>query len=392
MPKFKFDQIENVFVFGAGISTAYGIPVGDSLLADIFRIYNIPGRVKNDEGPNHEAQYLKVIENCKKLYNIPNCKKTNTIGDFAKCLENSRIDFEDYLSRIYLSNQLMFQTDKSSRELVEPNFMRLMYWYFWHHKRNWKDQREFPEANQNANYLDLFFEKLDSRSSILTTNYDLLFESDSQDPSTWKVAYSPEWIRDDNKVLYLKLHGSINWIARWSIPEKIQIISTLGQIIGSVKEENVDSYPDLIVDPESGNNIKIINNYFSIIPTLKVVIMPPIFYKGMHRGDRTLDLMIQEIWGNAIKCLKHARKIIFAGFSMRETDLMLQLLLKKNISEKSKVYLVNWSGDNNRFPKEGQNIYKRYQKTFDIPIDRFYDMKFEDFVKTGEIWNVIGQP
>lgn len=374
---FDFSKIENVFIFGAGVSAGRGIPVGKDLMTDIFRIYNIPNRQPNDEGPAHEPNYKKVMEYCTALYNLGANINLEDIKSFKNVIANNPIDFEDYLSRVYLWHQSeIFRSDRPSPDaLVEPNLMRLLYWYFWHHIRNWTNKNEFPGQPDNE-YIEKYQKKIDSKSVILTTNYDLIFETNN--PVDWKVAYKPEMIQN-GQVLYLKLHGSINWIARWSLPKMIQLKTDRTGQYPTYENREVDSYPDFILDTQNGNNIKIIHDYFTVVPSLKVVIMPPVLYKGLNSEDAVLNLMLKEVWGNAKKCLGHVKKrIIFAGISLRETDIMLQLLMKLHIKSGTKIYLNSLPDEGKA--KEEHMVFKRFNRLFNLDINNYYDCTFQEFV------------
>lgn len=377
---FDLSAIKNVFVFGTGISAGRGIPLGNSLLADVFRIYNNPKRKTNDESPYYRSMYLKVINNLKKHYYFENDEKEEiNIDKFKNILKNKEIDFEDYFSRDLLENEIELFSGKSNKitNSVEPNLMRLLYWYFWHHARNWQDLDEFP-GEKDSEYIDILLSKLDSSSAIITTNYDLILEgldnTKVEMPEKWKVSYKPEWIKNNDHVLYLKIHGSVNWVESQTLPDQIVIEENKNGKTYTKEVNDKNKYPDYISDSK-GNTIKIFNGYFRDTyedPTLKAVIFPPTYFKGLNTDD-VQKMLLDHIWRNAIKCLKNARKIIFAGLSLRDSDLMLQLLLKQGIAENRnnpKIYL-NYYRDH--------SVIGRYSKLFDI--EKIYPKRFEKFVR-----------
>lgn len=257
------------------------------------------------------------------------------INNFKIILKNHSIDFEDYLSRMFLlseSDLFSGRYGMTDRVWIEENFMILLYWYFWHHIRNFTKPKVFPRPNSDQSYkddyiTDLFTKILCARDALLTLNNDLIMESSD------KIAYRSEK-KNDDQILYLKLHGSVNWIPRWSLGDKLDFYANnkfdgaLAQIIN----RPVSDFSDILRNEVTGNHIKLINEYFNMDRNAKpaIAIMPPVLFKGTISND-SVNLIFKNIWTDAQKCLENAEKIIFAGLALRDTDYMLQVMLRDSI-------------------------------------------------------------
>jgi hypothetical protein len=382
----------NVFIFGAGVSAKAGVALGAKTISDIFRIRN------KGDGHLYRRNYRKVKAYCKKLYNIKGLHDSYMYRELAK----RGIDFEDYFSRVFLSEEIkLFNEDiRNQRDVwIEPHLMRLLYWYYWHHLRNRKDflvsGRICPrdDTTRRPIYIQDFLNVLNEtrrRNVILTTNYDLNFEGELPPdvinyyrPDISPLAYLPEHLNNRSNILYLKLHGSINWVTRRSLPKRINIRNSE---TGLERHYRVDLLRRLFRDGLRGNHIKWIHTYFQIYGNEHphVVIMPPYYYKGLSSQDRAIDLLIRNIWEPAEKVLRNAKRIIFSGLSLRDTDIMLQVLLKKNIKEGTKIYLIDSSKG-----EERREIFARYRKLFNIKRVNYIPMKFERFVYSSKLIRLL---
>ncbi len=191
--------------------------------------------------------------------------------------------------------------------------------------------------------------------SILTLNYDLIMDfainmrgkkpsRSKQDPmlersyrllsdvSTWGGEWPTLYHEDVGKGLYIKLHGSINWLycpnPACGHHQSIFLASPFE--------------PNIRVDPGAPCS--------RCGTSLGLVIVPPTMRKSLERFPK-----LGYLWNLAFRELKQADRLIFFGVSLPKSDYLLRWFIRESTiwKEKSReVIIVNLEDEKERLEKE----------------------------------------
>ena len=180
---------------------------------------------------------------------------------------------------------------------------------------------------------------LGSRATVLTTNYDLVLESFAwkgclrctyglRDSEPIRIRGGVEtYLADDSDAsapLVCKLHGSINYFANPNSPDPGKLLicddvqptggrvtNASNVILGGASRPSVLNFDAVAMLRSS-----------SFGPKITPQIIPPTYAKLQ-------DLKwLRCIWSNAFEALKSAKKIIFIGYSMPESDGHLRAMIQ----------------------------------------------------------------
>ncbi len=247
------------------------------------------------------------------------------------------------------------------------------------------------------------------RLSVLTTNYDILFEyfawnagircgyglDDFLDGANWThgdpLDFYPclplcdsgelfvDCTEDDTAPLVCKLHGSINFFERQVTQTRFQFglsadVAPVGTMIGQSKIPT--QRPSIFaLDAIWALRARYGN---SITPA----IIPPTYAKLRGQG------WLRETWGNAFVALQQAKLVLFIGYSMPESDGFMTAMLQAAMACRKKdnlpmVCAVDISAD----------VLKRYASCF-RPLDlrsgrHLYEMTFRDAVNEGVFGEIL---
>ena len=236
------------------------------------------------------------------------------------------------------------------------------------------------------------------RTTVLTTNYDLVMEyilwhQDRGHPpfypdmgAEWitvqdKVtdAYLSKALRDDS-VLICKLHGSVNYFSDGSTPTLYITNDVAGRPAesptgGFLTRDGAELWRPAIFALNAIHDIKQKGDYTPAI-------IPPTYAK------LTADPWLRETWRTAHQSLATARLIIFIGYSMPESDGFMKALVQsamacRSDANKPDVYVVDPYAD------EARDTGRRYQTLFRPLGDKLHLLPktFEDAV--GDIEEML---
>lgn len=181
------------------------------------------------------------------------------------------------------------------------------------------------------------------QNTIISFNYDTVLEDALQRigvPIDYGfnddlVEYDQTWggvQTNKDKVKVLKIHGSINWIQKEREIDKLTVYRT---------------YDD-------GHHHG------------RVALIPPTWRKDFSQP-------LRDVWGQAIRALKNATRIIFIGFSFPETDAHIKYLLAAGMQENISLRNIFCA-----------NPMKAVEKNFFKVIKR--DLKYQDIAKFCPIY------
>lgn len=235
--------------------------------------------------------------------------------------------------------------------------------------------------------------KMASRVTVLTTNYDLLFEyfawgngiecsypfksgtyQTIQAGVRTEVYASPE--QQDNAALICKLHGSVNFFEGGNLsPNKLGICNDVtlpGDMIGrsgtpEPKRPAVFAF-DAIWNLRQGI-------HGDVIPA----IIPPTYAKLQQKA------WLQDTWNMAVHSLSRAKKIIFIGYSFPQTDGFVKAMLQAAFTLQDcnpMIYVVD--------PDKNGIVFSRCEETFTkFKEENFIKMKFSEFVSSPQFEEIL---
>jgi hypothetical protein len=231
-----------------------------------------------------------------------------------------------------------------------------------------------------------YLKSLKSGFAVLTTNYDMIFEYMAWDQDIkccypFKTQYKnlpgkdgkyDPFVFRSNKIespIICKLHGSTNFF-EYKDPEGNTNLG-ISDDIGTGKDENIPrnakSRP-AILRLNGIEKIRQTNNIKNLVPK----IIPPTYEK--LRDEKWL----QETWGRAFCLIRNARKIIFIGYSLPESDGFMPSMIRaamasRNKNKKLKIVVIDPSPD----------TFCRYSRLFGCLSSelKFYNSTFSEFVK-----------
>jgi hypothetical protein len=266
----------------------------------------------------------------------------------------------------------------------------------------WKIYQQLPPINQKRiaevkedTYKRLFQFLSPQNTTIITTNYDIVFEYYSSTigiPCLYPVRESKEiGINDStkgqNKFAFIsdektsngfkvcKLHGSVNYFYKsQSDMETIDILNEMGNGTQIGKSGKWPPKWPVVLAVDAIAEIK--SKYGQEVTP---AIVPPTYSK------LTQKRWLRSIWNAAFTALRNADKIIFIGYSMPESDGFMKALFNgalatRNNSKEPKVYLIDKSKD----------VFYRYCDFWGKLLDKTYEPMTLDFAVESCLPIILG--
>ncbi len=258
----------------------------------------------------------------------------------------------------------------------------------------WKIYQQFPPINdeRTEEVRQGIYEKLlqmlsPENTTIITTNYDLVFEYYSSKrgiPCFYPVDNSEEIVINDpakgeNKYAFTpkdkvgvgftvcKLHGSVNYFYESPIDaDKIYISNELGNGSQIGKSGKWPKKWPVILAVDAIAEIKA-----KYGKTVTPAIVPPTYSKLIQKK------WLRSIWNAAFTAMRNADMIVFIGYSMPESDGFMKALFNgalatRNNAKAPKIYLIDRS----------KEVFCRYCNFWGKLIDKTYGpMTFAEAVE-----------
>ena len=241
-------------------------------------------------------------------------------------------------------------------------------------------------VSDTSKYYNLFWESVHSlnrNTSFITLNYDTLFEQafETIAPKSGYIDYCIDlmnyekreifkpfnfWINPrepvmvnqrDDPVSYkiIKMHGSLNWKycnccnQTLLTPWDRSIDLNQGKLLGY-------TYPDKQVYeykcPLDGTEFQ-------------TLIMPPSFVKPLYQH------IISQLLNEASKEIRIAKRVIFVGYSLSNSDIHIKAVFKKNLSPNAELIVIN--------PRKKESLELNYRALSDNA--QFINCSFEEMVQ-----------
>ena len=319
----ELENIERVFIFGAGVSAHCGYPLTENLLEEIIRLKS------NDEDKFYIHSFIEAFyPNFNPLYaNYPNIEEVLSLLDVAIKM-GFKVPSSEY--------SYYFKNVSEIKNIILIN----IYNYFF---------EKLNKVNKDMAIFK-FADCLKPNDVIITFNWDLNLEKALENLNKKYVYYLDNNVKE--RITILKLHGSINWFKRKENKFKIEKKEPLIKGI-----DNIDVFKYL----RKPNTKK-----KDIVP----YIVPPTIKKTIDSEE------LQIIWKHGYNSLAHAKEINILGYSLPDIDLNSRYIFRSAIREndyfktarrKKRLFLIVNPND---------SVYTTYRNLVGDPI-QFEQAKFE---------------
>ncbi|MCK4815335.1 SIR2 family protein [bacterium] len=302
------------------------------------------------------------------------CKQSPTLRDSE--VENVETVFciaEAMYESLYESDSKIITLDNQKYAIDElTRHIQLWLWKVYHQCPliNIKRKKETKPDTYERIFKSLRESEVSNRLSVITTNYDLVFEYLS-----WKngmpcyypleksesinigggtkpfVYLNSQDNKEGRRPVLCKLHGSINYFQDHSNDSKLHVANLLGgdEPIGKSGSVFWKDKPAIFAVDAIWC---IMNKYgHNVMPA----IIPPTYAK------LTQQHWLRNIWNTAFNLLRNARKIIFIGYSMPDSDGFMRALIHSAMAYRAsqnvvppQVFVIDSS----------QETHQRYQQLF----------------------------
>ncbi|MFC2083505.1 SIR2 family protein [Bacteroidota bacterium] len=353
-----------VFILGAGASYPDGVPLQNHMLPLI--LHDLP-QIQESEIGKPVVDFIKKNFEFDERRNIyPKLEAVFGYLDYF-------IKQNESLDKYYDLNKLRF---------IRESLIKII-----HYTVN-------LETGKKSKYYHLFWkaiEKYNSNISIITLNYDTLLEQafdflfekfgyldycidlmnyDKRNQfkqfNYWINPREPVKVKTNKTpvpIKIIKLHGSLNWkycncccqtlLTTWD--REIDLKG--GKLLGYTFPE-MDKYE--YVCPIDGTDFE-------------TVIIPPSYLKDINKPTKT------QLFSEAARELNRAKKIVFIGYSLPETDIHIRALLKKNLSDKTQIIVIN--------PQKTETQKFNYYSI--LKTAKIYHISFEEFLDNNQLLKSI---
>jgi hypothetical protein len=265
-----------VYLLGAGVSAACGIPVAKDILS-----HSVAALGREDK-----ATQERIHELLRYLYptfdegigNYPN------IDDFLNLIEMA----ETFNTEEFISSSRWSPADLTT---VKGATLKAVTDYIW---------SRMGSENEMSSVRDFVHTCVRAGDTIITFNWDLTIEHALESRTDFSFWYGP---RGDADVLLLKPHGSVDWFPRSRLPRK------------DSKHRVSKLDDDLCVYP------KFDFATYRELRTTEPVIVPPILVKRFNWD------FLRQVWKRVYIEISRAARLYILGYSLPREDQFARLVI-----------------------------------------------------------------
>lgn len=385
-----------VIFLGAGFSVSAGLPVmskfGDESKKDYKGLLK---HVTEPQSPNCRHAAPMLVEAGKLFQDFQNfCKQSKTLskGD------------EQNLETVFCIAQTLREAGVKHVKLAGHPYLidnlieKIQLWI-------WKIYQQCPLLNRQRRHevkpevYERFFKsikelELTKRLTIISTNYDLIYEFLSWEndmPCVYpvknieciKAGYGiDKYIFQDqhaeehhNKIVVCKLHGSINYFYDSKNEQNtFFIVDDLGDNVPIGKSGHQNRKPALFAVDAIWKIRSQYGNSFT------PAIIPPTYAKLEQQ------LWLKAIWNCAFNTLRHAKKIVFIGYSMPSSDGFIRALIHgamatRRSNKLPQIYVIDIC----------ENVHKQYKQLFNSMNERLEPQSFDQATENNTLATILQQ-
>ena len=218
--------------------------------------------------------------------------------------------------------------------------------------------------------------RIQDRDSVITFNYDLLFDQELQRGHPEKrvaeghygnffarVLRQPFLPDAGNLGVFLKMHGSLNWFQCTNL-----------KCPGNADVQFETDAQAVLKNQTNRSPSRCTRCGAELIPLL----IPPLVRKPVNE-----NWILRGVWGLARHTLEIASSVVLVGFSAAETDFYARWLLRSSVGARSnvEVYVVDPMNEERAFRERMDNIFLRG-----------WSPKFREFSEIRKILDEVGRP
>lgn len=344
--------IEDMIVLGAGASASEGAPVQKDLFAEFFR---------TDSGyPRNPASIERLSRFFKEFFGV----------DIRAPVEGIIFpSFEEVLGILEIAIDRGESFRGYSAMVRSPDVQTVREDLIFLIALVLNRTLMVPKGYHKALVRRLADEGMLHSTGFLSLNYDILIDNAlAEVHPDYDLDYRVEftnygrernWMRPrkERAVELYKLHGSLNWLY---CPTCISLTLT-------PREREVSR---LVEEPVACLGCG--------MPTVPII-TPPTYLQGME------NYFLLQIMRRAEAALRHARRIIFCGYSFPDADLLVRYMFKRvemNFDPKPEIYVINgYEGKKNEWRHIEELRYRRFFREKDRVF--YLDRTFMDFCRSG---------
>jgi SIR2-like domain len=270
-----------VFIIGAGVSASCGIAVAKDILRE--SLVRLDHRDSAKANTVHKLLKYLYPSFQQKLLNYPN------IEDFLNLTEMAR----RFNSEEFIKSNLW---SEPKIEGVQRTTLKAVTDYIW-------DLMQQKHALQVIK--DFVRDHVRPGDTIITFNWDLTLERAIwDDPQSLSFWYSYPDTSDEDSVVLLKPHGSIDWFNKSDLPKATRVKGKVQSLDESVCVFTRFNFSDL---PEMANYTP--------------VIVPPLATKEFSQ------MVLKRTWRGVYKAVSQATSLNILGYSLPREDQFARLVL-----------------------------------------------------------------
>lgn len=320
----NFDNVNRVFILGAGFSKAAGMPLSNELTTKLVDTVFTRDHIRDDGG--FQWWFQDISARIKKFSGKENTKSSNlNIEQFFECA-----NFDADYCRI---RQQECTVGRNDGETPYGRFEEIINWL------HFLENQLVGVLIQYQKHADIkaiknFSENLEHDDVILTFNYDTILETSlSEINQNWHHGFDIEDATDAS-IPILKLHGSIDWWKKsreYPLDNAITLFektdvnrerSVEGKDIGvGYDDTDEPEYDEILYRVSDLDGTKRCFERFTGLATERSFAWPGLAGLGSNKSLHNL-VGSGVIWKNANHTLKSAKEIYIVGWSASPFDTM----------------------------------------------------------------------
>lgn len=356
----KITKTKTVYILGAGFSVEAHAPTQEKLVSEIFRISNTFHDVLPHDKIAEFEDFLTVTLGIPKQLHT-----TIPLEDIFTPLDSCIVNNMSF-------RNLSVTQLKEKRSMIFELIGKTLQYLLKESPKNYIDDFADYIVDESKKRADYNYIKRDS-VSIISTNWDILLDNsiyksikkagtlgvvdyccyvNSFDMNDKTVKPGLEILgKGGYNVKLLKLHGSLNWL---QCPRCHRIYVKFDQKIAMNPFSTIDKPSCIHCD----NNFGKLNSHY-----LGSNLIMPTFLKDLSNPQYKI------IWQNAGIELSEAKKIVFIGYSLPQSDFEMRQLLSRMVDNDTEIEVVNWKDPNN--PKIYNNLINVFKQFFGREVEGF---------------------
>lgn len=284
---------DTLYIIGAGASVATGVPAMDNFVGTMYELF----------AENERKEFKNVF---------------SALSDLRKVYSNSHLDLGNIESVLaaFDMGRLVRSLGRFSNQQTAVVYHSLVEMIVKTVEETTLFDGEVPDVvveGQYPNFLSRAIERgkrMESRCDFISLNYDIALDHSLAKHGNYSYGFGE--LTDE--INLLKLHGSVNWYTGGS--GRLQSKSVLVDDILRDQQKHIIEFLS-----ENGPRRRVRKLRFSERTDYKEAFIVPPSYSKYFRNKQ-----MKAVWKNAAALLANADTIVFIGYSVPQSDLMVRFL------------------------------------------------------------------